>query len=161
MLVFVGFLIKRTFAYISMKKSEAEAKKQHAEEIFMNTDLTLKEIAAIIGVSENTIGKWAGKGFWAEKKTLKQSSRQESINNLYKRLLAQSADKDCSSDEIKKTTSSIKDLEDSRTTIPDKIELFMDFIKFLRLRNVEIEFLKQVNVYQNEMIQEMISNVRN
>lgn len=143
-----------------MKKSESEAKKQHAEEIFMSTDLALKEIGTIIGVSENTIGKWAKKGFWADKKTLKQSSRQESINNLYKRLLTQSADINCSSDEIKKTTSSIKDLEDSRTTIPDKIELFMDFIKHLRLRNIDIEFIKTVNVHQNEMIQEMISNVK-
>jgi len=143
-----------------MKKDEINAKKQHAEEIYMSSEMTLKEIASIINISENSLGKWAKIGEWEDKKTLKRSSKQQAINNLYTRLLEQSKNTDTSSDEIKKTTSAIKDLEDSRTTIPDKIELFMDFIQYLRKTNVDIEFIKQVNIHQNEMVQEMISNVK-
>jgi inorganic pyrophosphatase len=143
-----------------MKKDEINAKKQHAEEIYMSSEMTLKEIASIINISENSLGKWAKIGEWEDKKTLKRSSKQQAINNLYTRLLEQSKNTDTSSDEIKKTTSAIKDLEDSRTTIPDKIELFMDFIQYLRKNNVDIEFIKQVNIHQNEMVQEMISNVK-
>ena len=41
-------------------------KKQLAERLFVQTDLSQKEIAADLGVSEKTIGKWKEEGKWAQ-----------------------------------------------------------------------------------------------
>ena len=43
-------------------------KKQLAERLFVQTDLSQKEIAADLTVSEKTIGKWKEEGKWAQLK---------------------------------------------------------------------------------------------
>jgi len=144
---------------LCVMKSELKAKNLHAEEIFMKTGMTQKEISGIVGVSEKTLSNWAKAGSWEEKKLLKASSKQESINNLYQILLDQTRDKSISADERKKTTSAIKDLEDSRTTIPDKIEMCMDIILWMRKQpDIPLELIKEINRYQNEYVQDLIKN---
>jgi len=106
------------------------------------------------------MGDWAKVGKWKDEKDLLKASKQTAIRNLYAKLVTQTGDENTSSDEIKKTTSAIKDLEDSRTTIPDKIELYIDFIKFIRnQKESDVEFIKKVNRFQQQHIQEMLKNV--
>ena len=56
-------------------------KKQTSEQMYVEMDISVQEIAKVIGVSDKTIYKWIKKEKWNEKKTETQNlERQISIN---------------------------------------------------------------------------------
>lgn len=139
---------------IRKNKQELEQLKRLAYEWFMNTDKTQKEIADIIGVSEVTMSKWVADGNWDEIKALETASRGATIRNLLKRIFEESQKEDPDADKIAKLTSALEKLDQKKITVPNTINIFMAFGKWLYPRNPEQA--KQFTMLMNDFIKEKI-----
>ena len=65
------------------------SKKRQAEDFFIaNFDITQKEVAAMFGVTENTVSEWARKGDWAAKRDDYHASPIKIRELLQKELLS-------------------------------------------------------------------------
>jgi DNA-binding XRE family transcriptional regulator len=135
-------------------KTDYEVLKQKAEALFMDTKLTQKQIAQIIGVSEKTLTNWANDGdiSWEELRKLKSVGRPQALKKLYKKL-SDLADSDApnSADGIVKVMSAIRDLSDRRQTLPDTINTMMNFTEFLMSKDLDLA--QKINKYQKEFIE--------
>ena len=58
-------------------------KKELAELIYTKGNISQKEVAARVGISENTIGKWVKAGKWDVIKTSITLTREEQLRRLY------------------------------------------------------------------------------
>lgn len=69
------------------KRANAE-KKLKAEQLFIQTDLSQKEIAAMVGVSQKTMSDWvnADNGAWKVSKTAKSITKDKVIASWYQQL---------------------------------------------------------------------------
>lgn len=65
-----------------MSEVSLSRKKQLAERLFVQTDLSQKEIAADLDVSEKTIGKWKEEGKWAQLKAAATTGTSQLITAL-------------------------------------------------------------------------------
>ena len=61
-------------------------KKELALSLFLNSDQSQKELAARVGVSENTLSAWVNDGAWKTIKGAKTATRQQMITELYQQL---------------------------------------------------------------------------
>lgn len=143
------------------KNSALAQKKQHAHDIFMSTEMTQKEIAEIVQVSEKTMSNWVIKGDWDKTKNLKIASKEQAVGNLYKILVELTKDpQNVNADAISKVTKSIETISDDRVNIPNRIETYRSLINWMRKHpDADIELIKKINLWQNEHIQELVSNV--
>lgn len=66
------------------RKKTAEADK--AYELFTETKLTQKEIAAIVGVSQQQMSKWVSAGDWETMRSAQQVTVQQLIKNAYSQI---------------------------------------------------------------------------
>lgn len=64
-----------------MNKQETELRKGYAYRLFMSGE-TQKAIASIVGVSENTISRWANKDKWEQQRDDANTSTQALANSL-------------------------------------------------------------------------------
>ena len=60
-------------------------KKEFAEALFMQ-GMPQNTIAEKVGVSANTVGKWAKDGCWGEKRAAMTLTRKEVVNNVLRSL---------------------------------------------------------------------------
>lgn len=122
---------------IRKSKAELTVLKLKAESMFLDTDLTQKEIANILSLSEITISNWANDGSptWDELRKLKSVGRPQALAKLYTRLVEQVDAKE-NSDSIHKTLLVIKELEDKRTALPETINTMREFATFLMGENL-------------------------
>ena len=100
-----------------MGKSKTLERTQ-SQELFVNTNLTLKEIAAMVNVSAAKVGQWSKEDKWELQRTAKQNTAEKIISGWYGQLqllneqiennggIPSSAD----SDKISKITDSIQKL---------------------------------------------------
>lgn len=65
-----------------MARSGKEKERKLALELYVSTTKTQKEIAAMVGVSENTLTKWVRDGGWEDLRTAKQSTVAEVTRNM-------------------------------------------------------------------------------
>jgi DNA-binding XRE family transcriptional regulator len=149
-------------------KKELETKKELARVYYMQGEMQ-KTIAAKIGVSEATVGKWAEKGGWAGKRSAASITRPELVNKLLaeiNRLLDAVADSSDVAliaslpDKLSKFAAVIEKL-DKKANIVDVIEVFMAFNKWLQYRQtfdgeITPELIKAINHYQDLYISENI-----
>ncbi|WP_338813644.1 hypothetical protein V9L05_19930 [Bernardetia sp. Wsw4-3y2] len=110
-------------------------KQDVAKILFVNANLSGKEIAEKFSVSENTISTWREKGEWDDAKKAKgniSKMRFDGLCNLYARFfrLSGMSDKDYDEDKISKVTASIKRLEDRIPAIAFE-QVGQEFILFL------------------------------
>lgn len=61
-------------------------KKEWAKTLYLKENLTQKEIAARVGVSQQTITRWVNTEKWEDLKTSITLTRQEQIANLYRQV---------------------------------------------------------------------------
>ncbi len=150
-------------------KTTLKQRKLFAKDIYLTTEMSQKEIAQIVGVSEVTLSKWAAgsdkEASWETTKRLRSASKQAAESNLYKALVELTTDpKEAknNADAIAKVTKSIETITDNRVTIPNKIEAFMDFINWLRKQpGVGLDEIQGINKKQHEYIQDLINHATN
>jgi DNA-binding Xre family transcriptional regulator len=71
------------FVGIMSKELSTSQKKEWAEMLFLQGDISQKEIAAKVGVSENTITKWKDAGKWDALRKSMLTTKTEILRNLY------------------------------------------------------------------------------
>ncbi|WP_241279765.1 hypothetical protein [Chryseobacterium cucumeris] len=132
------------------KKLTNDEKYTIAQDLFMDTDKTQKEIAAIVHVTEKTLTKWKTDGDWDMLKNASTVTARKIIENLYKRSYDLSLDPKSKPDDIIKLALSIEKLSNKRVTISQIINVFKDFIAFAFKDNAELA--KEINLMQKKYV---------
>lgn len=154
----------------TMTKAELEKKKDLARTLYM-AGKDQAEIADQIGVSRQTLSKWAGDGGWKEQRAATSITRPELVNKLLvsiDRLISQvNASEDATemaglSDKLAKMASVIQKL-DKKANVVDAIEVFMAFSKWMQFRaqtdkTITPELIKTFNYYQDLFISEKMQS---
>jgi DNA-binding XRE family transcriptional regulator len=146
-------------------KRELGRKKEHAKMYYMRGELQ-KNIAEIVGVSEQSIVRWAKKDHWEEKRAAVNITRPELINKILSAINKEldainDADSDRLSDRLAKFASAIEKL-DKHATVVDAIEVFMDVEKWYKARQsidseATSELLKIINKYHNLYVDDLLN----
>ncbi len=71
---------------MAVKKGTNQGAKELAQLLYTRNDLTLKDTAARVGVTEKTVGKWASVGMWDNLKKCMQITKQEQLREFYTQL---------------------------------------------------------------------------
>jgi hypothetical protein len=132
------------------KKLTNDEKYTIAQDLFMDTDKTQKEIAAIVHVTEKTLTKWKTEGEWDMLKNASTVTARKIIENLYKRSYDLSIDPKSKPDDIIKLALSIEKLSNKRVTISQIINVFKDFIAFAFKDNAQLA--KEINLMQKKYV---------
>ncbi len=113
-------------------------KKGVAEDLFLNTDKTQKEIATIVKVTEKTLGKWKDEGEWELLRQAQTVTAKNIIHNLYKKSYEESLKDDPSADKMIKYAGAIEKLSNRKVTISQIINVFKDFTTYAFGENPEV-----------------------
>ena len=133
--------------------------KNYAQILFVNENLTAKEIAERVHVSERTMGTWIKKGNWEKLKKSPLVTKQHQISQLYDQfefLNKQIIDRDYKvadakeADVISKITSSIQRME-VETSIGQIVEVARNFLDFCR--EYDLDFTKEASKHFDSFIQ--------
>lgn len=129
-----------------MNKEERERRRSHAKMLFCYENLTQKEIAARVKVSEVSISKWAKEESWDELKASLTITKEEQLKNLYRQLseinrdIANRDEKRYATaseaDSISKLANAINKME-SDIGIADMVEVSKKFLKWVRRFDLE------------------------
>ncbi|CVK17114.1 Putative ATPase subunit of terminase (gpP-like) [Apibacter mensalis] len=117
--------------------------REYARMLFTQMGFSQKEIAAKVGVTEKTIGKWKTEENWEQLKTVLTTTRSNIVKNLQRQMelwQLQIGDNLATSKEVDilvKLAASIKSLE-TETGISETVDTGMKFISFLQLHNLEL-----------------------
>lgn len=141
-----------------------QQKKEWAKLLYMQERLTLQEIAAKVGASRVTVGKWAQQGQWEMLRAAATSTREEQVRNLYQQIaqinkaIGESNAKyatPAQADTIGKLSAAIAKLE-ADYGIADIIGVSKRFLSWLRTRNPQqaAEMADQFDLF----IKESLSN---
>jgi transcriptional regulator with XRE-family HTH domain len=139
-----------------LKKTDIELLKQKAESLFLDTNLTQKQIAEITGMSQQTISKWATEGDpnWEELRKLKSVGRPQALKKLYSKLIALADNDTDNADSIIKITNAIEKLSDRKITIPNTINVMMKFAEYALKQDLDLA--KKINTLQKGFIEEVL-----
>jgi transposase len=122
-------------------KKEMQDERDHAKLLFIHEQLSQKEIAVRIKVSEVTISKWAKLYRWDNLRVSITITKEEQLKNLYRQLaemnkaIAERADKkyatSAEADAISKLATAIDKME-SDVGIADIVSVAKKFLSWLR-----------------------------
>jgi len=132
-------------------------KRKLALTLYKESDLTQKEIADQIDVTEATISKWAHEGNWKELKAIETMSPDKLMRELYlqcDKIIETARDESRAlnskeADALVKLSTAIKSL-DKRINPSIVYGVFMRFGKFTKA--IDPEFTKKLTQYQNDFI---------
>jgi predicted transcriptional regulator len=143
---------------------EKEKEKAVARELFVNTDLTQKDIAEKLEVSPTTVVKWASEGKWDDLKLAKQTTHTETIvilRHMLKSLVEKNKTKleedtltPGDMDMQTKLVSQIDDLE-NKIGISTIIEVLDGFFSFIP--KSEKDFRKTLAEYQTKFLMNKVN----
>lgn len=129
-----------------MAKLNNQQKKEWAKLLFIRENITQKEIAERVGVSQQTITRWVNSEKWEELKVSVTITREEQLRNLYRQLAELNkaiAERDgnrfpnaSEADTITKLASSIDKLE-TETGLSEIQSTFTAFLNWLRKFDLE------------------------
>lgn len=136
--------------------------KNYAQILYVNENLTAKEIASRVSVSEKTVGKWIKDGNWEKLRKSLLVTKQNMISMLYDQLdhlntaiagreikVADSKEADI----ISKLSTSIQRLE-VETSIGQIVEVARTFIDFVRA--YDLDFAQAVTKHFDAFILQKI-----
>jgi uncharacterized protein YjcR len=134
-----------------------------AEQLYVYDDMSQKEIAEYLNVSEKTISNWKEKGDWDKMKSARSLTRDSIIKGLYENALlitntAKEAKRPLNSkemDAIVKIASSIEKL-DKKFNIPVVIGVFKEFNNWVV--NIDPNMAIKLTEYQRKFIYHLNSN---
>ena len=142
-----------------MTKGESEAVRQRGYDLYMNTTMTLRDIADSIGVGYDTVGDWCARYKWKQSKAANSITREKNVSMMLVQintLLTEVNERDkkyptaAEADTITKLTNNIRALS-SRTSLPDFFNVQTEFLKYLHTANDALA--KQLADYSKEFLQ--------
>ena len=150
-----------------MAELTRQQQKDYAKQLYLNeAGITQAEVADRVGVSKNTICKWAAEGRWEELKTSLLSGKDVQLARLYKQLgqwndnvercedgqqflLSKEADA------VVKITAAIKNLE-TETNTAEKMATGREFLAFVR-KTTDIDTSKYIARLFNDYLKTCIN----
>lgn len=118
-----------------------QQKKEWAKLLFIKENLTQKEIAEKVGISQQTMTRWVNSERWEELKVSVTITREEQLRNLYRQLAElnkEIANRDgnrfpttAEADTITKLANSIEKLE-TETGLSEIQSTFREFLGWMR-----------------------------
>lgn len=144
-----------------MGRQVDESKKELAFILYM-TGEQQKVIAERVGTTPKTIGEWAEKGSWKEKRSAKTITRTELVNKVLNNIseILDAGDITGSADQLSKLAVVIERL-DKKSNPVVVMEVFTNFMKYITAisddKALNIEFIKSVNRYQDKYINTLIA----
>ncbi len=121
-------------------KQERTRKKELAQFFYCNSQLSQKEIAEKVGISEVTMSKWARENKWDTLKASITITRQEQLNRVYQQISAinnkiteeqKGIPTGSDADVLSKLAAVVERLE-KETSITDVVSVSMKFLDWLR-----------------------------
>lgn len=131
-----------------------DAKKSTAQDLFINSDKSQKDISEIIGVSEKTISKWKKEGDWEQIKGAQLLTPTKILDELYRKTYDLSKQDKISADELVKLASAIEKLKNTKSTVVNYINTFKEFSVWLI--TIDPVAAKKLNHYQSMFIDSKI-----
>jgi transcriptional regulator with XRE-family HTH domain len=139
-------------------------KKDYAKMLFVREHLSQKEISQRVGVSEQTMSKWANSENWDKLKKSLLITKQEELGNLYEQLTELNAliknrpegQRFANHKEaliLDKLTAAIRQME-TETSIADVVDVSMKFGDYVRI--AAPEKVKDVTELQDSFIKSML-----
>ena len=147
------------------KELNREAKKKLAKELYLTNKHQQKEIAALVSVAENTIGRWAKEGKWELLRANLTTTKESVLSNWYAQLAALNkiiADRSenerfptsSESDRMIKISAAIKKLE-TETGIAEITSVCIGLCEFVR--QYDIDKAKEISDHFNAYIESKIN----
>lgn len=147
-----------------MTKLTLNQKKEFAKTLFVQHELSQKEIALKVGVSEKTVSKWKTDDKWESVKTSLIMSRENELNFIYaqirelnthisKKKEGERFANSKEADALKKLTSAAKDLETEKS-IRQTVDVFINFTKWLT--RVDFEASKEFGGHLDNYIKSLM-----
>lgn len=148
-----------------MAELTAQQKKDYARTLYLKDNLTQQEIAEKVGVSRQTIIRWAAAEKWEEMKVGMTLGREQQIANLHRQVMelnnlilsrpdgkrfATSAE----ADTLGKLAAAIKKME-TEVGITDLVNVGMRFIEWIR--PIDLDKAKEVTVLWDKFIKDCLS----
>lgn len=121
-------------------KQERARKKELAKFFFCNSQLSQKEIAAKVGISEITMSKWAKSESWDTFKASITITKQEQLSRVYNQIAAinnkivevqRGIPTGADADILSKLAAVVERLE-KETSITDVVSVSMKFLEWVR-----------------------------
>ena len=143
------------------KELNREAKKMLAKELFLDGKHQQKEIAKMIDVSENTVGRWVRDGKWELLRANLTTSKENVLSNWYAQLAEMNnhiAEREpgkrfptsAESDRMIKISSAIKKLE-TETGVAEISSVSIGLCEFVR--QYDVEKAKEISEHFNAYIE--------
>ena len=132
-------------------------KKQLAQDLYLNTDYSQKQIALAVGVAEKTLSEWARKGQWKELRGALTLTPERVLRNLYRQaeFLSEQSGSDFNADKIAKLAVSIERMKPSQLTISSHINALKAFTRWLV--NVDGDMARKLAPHMQEFIDEQMT----
>jgi uncharacterized protein YjcR len=127
-----------------------------AYDLYMNTDLSQKEICERVIITEATFTSWKKKYDWEIQKQAFSITANNIVANLMKKAHELSQQDDVEADKIIKLVKSIESLTDKKITVSNIINVFKDFTTFAF--EVDPEAAKSINRLQKAYVEYKIGN---
>lgn len=133
--------------------------RNYAQILYVNENLTAKEIADRVGVTQKTMGRWIKDGKWDQLRKSMLVTKQKMITMMYDQLEALNnsiAERTPAipdgkeADVISKITTSIQRLE-TEASVAETIEVAKSFINYVREYNLELA--KEITEHFDSYIQ--------
>lgn len=150
---------------MATKQTDKQQQREIAQLLYLNGGLMKKDIAVKLGVSEQTISRWAKLDNWEVLKTNLLTSRKQRLSELYEelrefnRMIAEKAGYKVASskeaDARRKLITDIKELE-TRYSLSHTITIGQDFCEFVKTIDEPLanRVLEMFNAFINQKIEE-------
>lgn len=133
-----------------------EDKKSIAYDLYMNTQMSQKEICERIVITEATFTAWKKKHDWEIHKQAFSITANNIVANLMEKAHTMSLADKVDADGLIKVVKSIESLTDKKITVSNIINVFKDFTTFAF--EVDPEGAKHINRLQKAYVEHKIGN---
>lgn len=143
-------------------KQERTRKKELAQFFYCNSQLSQKEIAEKVGISEVSMSKWVREGKWDTLKASITITRQEQLNRVYQQISAinnkiteeqKGIPTGADADVLAKLAAVVERLE-KETSITDVVSVSMKFLDWLR--KIDTEKAKELSGLFDAFIKDLL-----
>lgn len=131
-------------------------KKDIAYDLYMNTQMSQKEICARVIITEATFTSWKKKGDWEIHKQAFSITANNIVANLMEKAHTMSLQDKVDADALIKVVKSIESLTDKKITVSNIINVFKDFTTWAF--EVDPDTAKDINRLQKGYVEYKIGN---